>query len=184
MDRKNTGMSVDQPRRNVEFKIALEDWAATCATAERICSTPGTVWQQRDTYFAARSGRLKLREVDGDGAYLVAYHRPDDEGARTSEYHVVPVHDADGVRAALSASVGVTLVVTKTRRVFLWKNVRIHMDRVDGLGEFLEFEAVLGAGETEESGTEQVRELCQRFDLDPSAGIAGSYVDLLRATMP
>lgn len=172
---------MSKPRRNVEFKIALNDWAAAHEVAKELCSDPGTVWKQRDTYFAARSGRLKLREVEGEEACLIAYHRADDEGVRTSHYQLVPVSDAAGVRGALEASIGRTLVVTKTRHVFLWNNVRIHLDRVEGLGAFLEFEAVLSAEDPEERGYEQVRELCRRFGLDPSAGIPGSYVDLLRA---
>ncbi len=35
------------------------------------------------------------------------------------------------------------VVVSKRRRLFLWEGVRIHLDEVEDLGNFVEFEAVL-----------------------------------------
>ena len=44
---------------------------------------------------------------------------------------------------AFDAALGTVVVVSKRRRLFLWEGVRIHLDEVEGLGSFVEFEAVL-----------------------------------------
>jgi adenylate cyclase, class 2 len=50
------------------------------------------------------------------------------------------------LRAALSSALGIKVVVAKKRSLFLWNEVRIHLDEVKGLGNFIEFEAVAGYG--------------------------------------
>lgn len=88
--RRDKSRDVD-PRRTLERVLALG------ASDEGIL-------RQRDTYFGCARGRLKLREQEPGGAYLIAYLRPDDVEARTSEYRLAPVVDADAVRGALTAS--------------------------------------------------------------------------------
>ncbi len=167
--------------RNVELKVQLDDGDAAARTARRLSGAAPLVVTQTDTYFQAPSGRLKLREVEGYEPVLIAYARPDDGGARTSAYHLIPVADPGKLRAGLAATLGLRHVVVKERQISLWKNVRIHLDRVEDLGMFLEFEAVLQDGMTEAEGQAQVTHLCAEFGLDESAGIAGSYVDLIAA---
>ena len=50
---------------------------------------------------------------------------------RESRYRIAAVADGDATRAALEAALGVVGVVVKRRRLFLWNDVRIHLDRVD-----------------------------------------------------
>ena len=99
--------------------------------------------RQTDTYYRCTKGRLKLRQFAGGLAELIAYTRPRTiMCARLSQYHVVPVIDADRIHEALLAALGVLVVVEKVRELSLYKNVRIHLDEVERLGSFLEFEAV------------------------------------------
>src|SRR6185437_11060341 len=99
---------------------------------------------QTDVYFDARNGRLKLRTHDNEGgSELIAYHRLDATEARESTYLRVPVSDPDSLTNALNAALGRVVVVFKRRQLFLWEGVRIHLDEVEGLGSFVEFEAVL-----------------------------------------
>lgn len=90
-------------------------------------------------------GRLKLREEEGAPSQLISYARPNEAGERLSRYRLVEVSDAVGLEAALSESLGTKIVVSKRRRLFLWRDVRIHLDQINGLGAFLEFEAVAHA---------------------------------------
>ena len=83
-----------------------------------------------------RHGRLKLREIVGHSAQLIWYERPDSKEPKTSRYHLAEVGDADVVKAALGAGLGVRCVIKKRREIYLYCNVRIHLDRVDDLGEF------------------------------------------------
>lgn len=134
------------PRRNVELKARDPRPEATLSAALGHGAQDHGVLEQRDTYFAARAGRLKLREQrDGGGAstaVLIAYERPDAAAARTSAYRLVPVPDPAALTEALAAALGVTVVVAKRRRLLLWDGVRIHLDDVEGLGTWVELEAV------------------------------------------
>jgi homotetrameric cytidine deaminase len=129
------------PLRNVELKARDHDPEATLAAALGHGADDQGVLTQTDTYFAAREGRLKLREEDGVGT-LIAYARADEAAARTSVYHLVAVPDPAALKAALNDSLGTVVVVEKARRLLLWQNVRIHLDTVEGLGTWLELEAV------------------------------------------
>ncbi|MES1193540.1 MAG: cytidine deaminase [Solirubrobacterales bacterium] len=132
------------PLRNVELKARDHDPEATLAAALAHGAVDHGVLTQVDTYFAAREGRLKLREEDGT-ATLIAYARADEATARTSAYHLVAVPDPAALKAALDDALGTVVVVEKFRRLLLWQDVRIHLDAVEGLGTWLELEAVAPA---------------------------------------
>ena len=132
---------------------------------------------QRDTYFNALNGRLKLREMEGK-AQLIAYERPDEVGHRTSSYRIVEIEDAGGLRNALADTLGIQAVVAKKRLIFIWEDVRIHLDDVEGLGNFIEFEAVAPSESDLAAETERVRFLRERFKVDDDL-IGVSYCDLL-----
>ncbi len=168
-------------RRNVELKVRLEDWDGVYRAASKLADQPERIERQTDTYFRCAQGRLKLREIEGQRSVLIPYQRPDDAGARTSSYRLIEITDPDALRAGLGTTLGIRQVVRKERRILMWKNVRIHLDRVDQLGAFLEFEAVLTADQPESLGHEQIRHLCTALGLRSEEGIEGSYVDLLEA---
>ena len=134
---------------------------------------------QRDTYFHAVQGRLKLREEPGTMAELISYARADRTEARISSYRVVPVTDPDGLVHALADALGVRAVVEKERRLLLYENVRIHLDRVAGLGDFVELEAVVTGpgGPAAEQG--KVDELRRALDITDDRLVARGYADLL-----
>jgi homotetrameric cytidine deaminase len=138
------------------------------------------VLRQKDTYFAAREGRLKLREED-DGATLIAYARADEAAARTSAYHLVAVPDPAALAAALDASLGTVVVVEKFRRLLLWEDVRIHLDSVEGLGTWVELEAVAVADSDLSDEHRKVAELRAVLDLKDEDVVAQGYAALLLA---
>ena len=137
---------------------------------------------QRDTYFHAPCGRLKLREEEGAAPHLIAYERPDLAGQRESRCRIVNVEQPDELVAALSSVLGVKVVIAKERRLFLWEGVRIHLDRVDGLGDFIEFEAVAPVGSDLSHEEARVKTLRQAFEIDDDDDVIGvSYSDLALA---
>jgi homotetrameric cytidine deaminase len=162
-------------RLNVELKATDPDPAATAARAEALGAADQGVRVQRDTYFAARHGRLKLREQDVAGAELIAYSRGDSRDGAESEYLLVPAIDPVGLALALDRSLGTTVVVAKRRRLFLWENVRIHLDEVEELGTFIEVEIV----EPDERASEQMARLRGVLQIEDSALVAVGYSDLL-----
>ena len=169
------------PRRNIELKSKCPDLAAAREAALRLGARDAGVLEQTDTYFHCTTGRLKLRETAGRAAELIAYARADHVGVRGSDYHVIPVENPGPLKRGLAAALGVRVIVVKRRELLLWHNVRVHLDRVEDLGNFVEFEAVLGDGEDEPTGRERVATLAEALALRPEDRIATSYSNLLEA---
>jgi predicted adenylyl cyclase CyaB len=168
-----------RPRQNVELKVRLPDLRQARRVAQRVATSQLESEHQIDTYFQVREGRLKLREIEGGSSVLIWYTRADQTGPKRSDYHLVTVADAAGLKLALTAACGLRGVVDKRREIYLSHNVRIHLDRVRGLGHFLEFEAVLERGVAVSTGHRQVRDLMVQFELNESQLVSNSYIDLL-----
>jgi homotetrameric cytidine deaminase len=165
--------------RNVELKARDSDSARTLELALALGAEDRGEIAQRDTYFAGARGRLKLREQDPGEPELIVYRRPDDTRARTSEYRRVPVSEAGALREALASAHGTLVVVDKRRRLLLWKGVRIHLDEVEGLGSFLELEAVADEGSELSREREKVERLRAELQIEDSDLVAEGYSDLL-----
>jgi predicted adenylyl cyclase CyaB len=164
---------------NLELKARHGDLAAAAAVAAGLGALGPTVQVQTDTYFRVPHGRLKLREIEGGTAELIGYDRPDRGEARTSTYLIMHVPDPGMLQSILAAALGVRGRVRKRRVIYLWHNVRIHLDEVDGLGTFVEFEAVLSAGEDGATAHARLEELGRALGIRPEDHLAPSYADLL-----
>ena len=162
-------------RSNLEIKATDADPEATAARCAALGATDHGVRRQRDTYFASRHGRLKLREQEGEGAQLIAYRRADTLEPVQSDYVLAPAVDASTLNEALTAALGTVVVVAKRRRLFTWDNVRIHLDDVEGLGTFIELEAV----EPGEDARAKVARLRDELGIDDDALVSAGYSDLL-----
>ena len=167
--------------KNVELKARRTSVARDRKTAAAAGATFTKRLKQRDTYFCAASGRLKLREQTPGNAELIAYVRPDRVHARVCDYFVVPVPEPRSVRKLLTACLGKLAEVKKTRDLYLRRGVRIHLDRVAGLGIFLEFEAVLTPGKTARWGRKEIADLSDAFTIQGADIVSGSYLDLVLA---
>jgi homotetrameric cytidine deaminase len=165
--------------RNVELKARDPDPARTLALALEAGAEDLGEIAQRDTYFSGARERLKLREQEPGESELIAYGRPNETQARVSEYRRVPVSDAGALREALDASLGTLVVVDKRRRLLLWEGVRIHLDEVDGLGSFLELEAVAPEGSDLSAERAKVERLRGELGVDDGNLVATGYSDLL-----
>ena len=175
----------DRTRPGMDEILAKLDQAAESATAVlevlgcRESVVLDRVLRQKDTYFRVNQSRLKLREMPQEDPELIWYRRPNVDGIRTCQYRRLKVTRVDRVKAGLSAVLGVEAVVVKRRRLYRWRNVRIHVDQVDQLGNFIEFEAVLSDSEQIQTGEEQLEQLRSWLDLERVATIATSYLELL-----
>jgi adenylate cyclase class IV len=166
--------------RNLELKAVDPAPDATLAAALRLdgVSDEG-VLHQRDTYFHAVQGRLKLREAPPAMAELVAYARADRQGPKVSTYRIVPVLDPQALTDALDDALGVRVVVDKARRLLLWRNVRIHLDRVEGLGDFVELEAVATVPGGLEAERDKIEALRAQLGIADERLVARGYAELL-----
>lgn len=164
--------------RNVELKARIDAGDRMRAIAAQLATERLPDQHQIDTYFVCLHGRLKLREINAQRAELIWYERPDQTESKLCRYCRIPVADPAALKHALQAALGLRVVVEKHREIYLFHNVRIHLDQVTGLGNFLEFEAVLGPEVTEAAGRRQVEQLQARFGIATADLLTGSYADL------
>jgi predicted adenylyl cyclase CyaB len=167
--------------RNVEIKARIAGVDALTRIAARLADTGPVVLDQDDTFFACPNGRLKLRDQFAAGAELIFYQRADASGPKESFYVRTPVADPQALRALLLNAYGQTGRVRKRRILFLVGRTRIHLDAVEGLGEFLELEVVLQDGESADQGVLEARKIMAELGIEPQQLIGGAYVDQLES---
>lgn len=168
--------------RNVEVKVRVRDLDAVEARARGLATQGPEQLEQDDTFFACAHGRLKLREfADGTGE-LIHYARADSPGSKVSDYVIAAAADPAALREALSRGCGELGRVRKSRKLWLIGRTRVHLDRVEGLGDFVELEVVLATDEPEAAGHAVAAELLRALGLAESPRVAGAYFDLLESS--
>lgn len=164
---------------NIEIKARIESVDAL-ATKVAALATEGPIEiSQDDTFFRCDSGRLKLRtfsEVEGE---LIFYRRANQQGPKESFYLRSPTSSPESLRESLSLACGQVGRVVKHRTLYLCGRTRVHLDRVQGLGHFMELEVVLEGHESSEAGVLEAHNLMEILGIKPSQLIETAYVDLL-----
>jgi adenylate cyclase class IV len=165
--------------RNIEIKARIDSVEALLPKARRLADGDAVVIEQDDSFFDVPRGRLKLRDFGDGSAELIHYHRADTREAKASDYVRVPVADAAALREALARGCGVLGRVRKRRWLLLVGQTRVHLDRVDGLGDCMELEVVLRAGQSDDDGRAIAERLMCALGLAEAPRLAGTYLDLL-----
>src|SRR5260221_4636980 len=126
--------------RNIESKARIESVDSLLRLVRAIADGGPTEIFQDDTFFRCPNGRLKLRAFSETSGELIFYQRPDSAGPKESFYVISATASPDSLREALSLAYGQAGRVRKQRTLFMAGRTRIHLDRVEGLGDFLELE--------------------------------------------
>lgn len=166
---------------NFEFKAKHKD----ITKAENILQQYNPLFvgedHQIDTYFNVPNGRLKLREGTIEQA-LIFYQRTNVAGAKQSDVTLYNFEPDPALKQILSGSLGIKTVVDKKRKIYFIENVKFHFDQVEGLGTFVEVEAIDREGTIPvEKLKEQCRHYQQLLNVQEEDFIAESYSDLLLA---
>lgn len=164
---------------NFEFKAKAKD---INALEEKLLTLhPEYIGEdnQADTYFNVTTGRLKLREGNIENS-LIYYERINSAGAKQSDI-LLYQHSPDKVLKDILIKLhGIKVVVDKKRKIYFIDNVKFHFDEVEGLGTFVEVEAIDKNGTI---GIDKLKEQCiffaAFFNVAPSDYIAFSYSDLI-----
>ncbi len=164
---------------NVEIKAIVRDWDRTCQAAAALSDAPLEILEQEDTFFACPHGRLKLRHFSDQHGELIAYHRANVKGTKSSDYLITKTSEPASLRGVLADALGILGTVKKQRHLYLHGQTRIHLDKVDGLGTFLELEVVLNPDQTVAEGEKIARELMKKIGIKAENLIAGAYLDLI-----
>lgn len=166
---------------NIEIKARVRDFAEIRARAETLSDTPVEIIPQEDTFFHTPQGRLKLRLVSGKQGQLIYYSRPDQEGPKRSDYHISHTSDPENLKRVLALAYGIRGVVRKTRYLYLVGQTRIHLDDVEGLGQFMELEVVMQEGQSDTEGQAIAENLMADLGVERRDLLEGAYMDLLES---
>lgn len=166
---------------NIEIKARVESITALESLVRRHATSGPEQISQDDTFFPCANGRLKLRMFSAEAGELIFYRRIDGPGPKQSSYVLAKTAEPEALRRALVLAYGEAGRVIKRRTLYLVDRTRVHLDRVEGLGEFLELEVVMEEGESVEIGVAIAERLLVLLGIDASQLVTGAYVDLLRS---
>ncbi len=165
---------------NLELKAHYPDLQEAHHRAIQLGAIRQWCVSQTDTYFLLSDGKMKLRQVQGLSAELITYQRPQHQDAKRSAYQIYRTSEPQALIKTLSMLFPIDIIVQKTRTLYLWNTVRIHLDSVHDLGNFIEFEAVIGAPAHYEQAQTCLQELQHAFAIPGSALCASGYYELMQ----
>jgi adenylate cyclase, class 2 len=135
---------------------------------------------QTDTYFQVNNGRLKLRQGNIENS-LIYYNRESKAGPKLSEVTLYPAsHNSELLKKVLTQSNGIKAEVKKKREIYFIENVKFHIDEVEGLGSFVEIEAI---DEDGSKGIDFIKQQCdfymRELQIKENDLLTVSYSDML-----
>lgn len=164
---------------NIEVKAILHDRAAALAAAVRLADSGPEIIHQEDVFFRCEGARLKLQIFGPHHGELIRYERQNQAGAKLSRYSIARTSDPQVLLDILTRTLGRVGTVRKVRTLYLAGQTRIHIDQVEGFGDFLELEVVLSEGQSEDDGKRTAAELYPKLGISREALVAEAYIDLL-----
>jgi predicted adenylyl cyclase CyaB len=164
--------------RNIEIKARIESMSAVMQKVSALATEGPFEIDQDDTFFYCPNGRLKLRTFSQKSGELIFYRRSDQTGPKESFYMISQTTAPDTLRDLLTSAYGQAGRVVKKRTVYMVGRTRVHLDRVQGLGDFLELEVMLSDSEPIEAGMVEAYDLMTRLGISTSQLIEGAYLDL------
>jgi predicted adenylyl cyclase CyaB len=164
---------------NIEIKARARNFNSIRTRAEELSDVPVQVLPQDDTFFGVAHGRLKLRVRPDAPAQLIYYERPDQDGPKRSDYHIFETMNPEDLKMTLAMALGVRGEVRKTRYLYMVGQTRVHLDDVDGLGQFMELEVVMHPGQPDAEGQAIAEDLMAKLGVEQSDLLDGAYMDLI-----
>lgn len=171
--------------KNIEYKAELRDPDLARQIARQINASLVVRVQQTDTYFNVTTGRVKKREsvvidravATPEPVEYIVYDRANRIEPRASDFSLLTEEE---LRARFGQSrLPVWLTVTKLRELWMWRSVRIHLDKVDHLGWFFEIESLVREPNDEQHAAMLADQIRATFAPVLGEPVAGSYSDLM-----
>ncbi|XP_062588454.1 adenylate cyclase CyaB-like [Saccostrea cucullata] len=164
---------------NVEIKASIASLSEFKKKAKELSRTEGEELIQEDVFFNVPNGRLKLRTIKDAKSELIFYDRPDQEGPKFSEFYTTPIEDPASFKETLGRAVGVKGILRKVRTLYMVGQTRVHVDQVEGLGDFMELEVQMQEGQSVEEGQKIADDLMGKLGVSKKDLISVAYMDLL-----
>ncbi|MFQ6073743.1 MAG: class IV adenylate cyclase [Candidatus Bathyarchaeia archaeon] len=124
----------------VELKAKVEDLEPIRRKLETLKAKHIGTFQQSDIYFDVPKGRLKLRQINNEKIQLIYYERDTVSKPKKSNVFITEIPESKVFTALLKKILKVKATVKKTREIYRHQRTQIHLDRVDSLGCYVEFE--------------------------------------------
>ena len=164
--------------KNLELKVNYPDFDKAKKVCKTINAKYSGVLNQADIFYNLKKGRLKLRNINNKRFEIIYYSRSNSKTEKISEYEIIRLRDELPIKKLLKEYLGVRGIVKKKRELYLYENVRIHLDSIRGLGKFLEFEIVCKNSDELRSAPAKMKKLKELFNISGKDLISVSYIDM------
>lgn len=162
--------------RNFEIKVKIHDINCIIDTIKKSGAIYKCDMHHIDSYFNIGTFKEKIREIDKDEIQMISYKRIETTGRKESKYDIKKITQK-GKNILLKQN-KVLCIVEKIRKLWIYKNTRIHLDNVVGLGCFLELETVV-KNISAQKGLKEFKEVLDLLKINQKETIAYSYSDLI-----
>jgi predicted adenylyl cyclase CyaB len=160
---------------NLELKIKLNTKSRVSSILNKIGAVRKGILNQKDIYFTINNGLLKLR-IQDDKNELIKYFRDETGKTRWSNYDILII-SGNNLEEYFHSLFKIEVVVKKKRELWIYKNTRIHLDKVNKLGAFLELETLARQGK--KKAAREFNEIISLLNLPKEKQILVSYRDLM-----
>jgi predicted adenylyl cyclase CyaB len=160
---------------NLELKIRVTSHQSLKKILKQIGAENKGMLKQKDVYYSIPNGLLKLRIENGNES-LIFYNRNENDKNRWSDFEFLKFANSNGEKF-FSKLFDVEVIVKKKRELFYYGDTRIHLDKVNNLGKFLELETLVINGKAD--AKKRFEKIMSLLKLDESKQIRKSYRDLL-----
>ncbi len=160
---------------NLEIKIKVDSFDEILKLLKSIKAKSFGELHQKDIYYKTKSGLLKLR-IEGNKKELIKYDRAEDKKNRWSDYEIL-TFESKNPKKIMDSLFDYETTVVKTRKLFMYKNTRIHLDTVKDLGKFIELETIVTS--TKKNAQERFNYLIKSLNLNTKNELRLSYRNLM-----
>jgi predicted adenylyl cyclase CyaB len=161
----------------IELKARISDLESKKKKILELGGKMDDTYYQIDTYFNSPKGRLKLREVEGQArAKLIYYERVDIPNPKESNVTIYETNDPSILKELMNSILGTKVIVMKKREIYNYEGTQIHLDFLEELGTFIEFERPLTKLPQDRL---VLQELMHALNVKQEDLVTGSYSDLI-----
>jgi len=163
----------------VELKAKVDSLERVRSRLNALKAKNVGTFQQIDIYFDVPRGRLKLRQISNEKAELIYYERENISKPKRSYVFVLEVPESEAFTALLKKILQVKATVKKNRELYRHQRTQIHLDTVDSLGCYVEFERKTPNTLKEiERSIKLLEKLMETLEINPKNLEKLSYSDL------
>lgn len=177
----------------VELKAKVDDLDVVRRKLTSLGAQHVGTFRQIDVYFNVPEGRLKLREVEGNNkAELIYYERENIAGPKRSDVFILKIQKPEVFKNLLERLLKTSAIVEKVREIYRYQGtplaskhryVQIHLDDVEKLGTFVEFE-MKTSNQRKKRDKQILENLMKKLKIKTNQLEKHSYSDLFRREYP